>query len=574
MELTNFAQNLIFRMNRYLTFLVIFFVGQMFQVMGQTLKTSEQTAKAVADAVKAAKATADSVKAMFDSTQTTKPIASDTLLLITDSLRRDSLISDSLQISLDSIRTDSLLSDSIFVDSLLADSLISDSLITDSLVVDSLLKDSLLADSLLRDSLIADSLARVKKIQQKPDTLILIARHYMNLLEKSIIKRDSINNNLTLQVPDAYFSQILFTPTFYKSVIHQSLAMPDTLLQADDHQLRRIAEANRAMASLYVKYPQLVSQTEDNIRQQGTFRSDINEKIETQGLLAEKVQIQTLLPSVDEDVEVITRRPNFWKFPGSTRIKFNQAYYSENFHTDNSYSGDFQVVLNANYNNQKKINWTNGLVAELGFVTAGKNEKKRVFRPNQNTLRYTTNLSYKVYKNFSVSNNVVLSTHIVPRYDTNSDVVNLDFLSPLNVTIAPGIGYSISWGKKKKFTGNANLAPLAYNIVYVQRNSLIGRHGIHPDYHSKHSFGPNLNINTNMQVSKYVRWNQRFYWYSNLHMTRIQWEHNFDFTISKLITANLKIYPQLDDSNKSYRRENGSYIRFQESFGLGLTYNF
>jgi len=163
---------------------------------------------------------------------------------------------------------------------------------------------------------------------------------------------------------------------------------------------------------------------------------------------------------------------------------------------------------------------------------------------------------------------------VVPQYNSNSDVVNTDILSPLNVTIAPGLTTSFQWGKKKKFTGSVSMAPLAYNIVYCQREALVTRFGIDSGHHSRHSFGPNVTVNYNWPVCKNINWSSRVFWYSNLHMTKIEWENNFRFTINKLISATMQIYPCIDDSNPSIKNEHGQYLQFKEYMALGLNYSF
>ena len=180
-----------------------------------------------------------------------------------------------------------------------------------------------------------------------------------------------------------------------------------------------------------------------------------------------------------------------------------------------------------------------------------------MFRPNTNSLRFTTNWGYQAVKNLYYSGQVNMSTQIVPNYRENSDVVQSDFLSPLDITIAPGMRYTIAWGKKKKFTGSLNMAPLAYNIRYVDRDLLVTNYGVRPGHNSKHSFGPNVTLNTGWQIFKPVHWSQRLFWYSNLHMTRIEWEHNFNFSINRLMNASLNVYPRIDDSSRNNKNKKG-----------------
>ena len=414
-----------------------------------------------------------------------------------------------------------------------------------------------------------------KEKEVKPDTIVIMARQYMCRLNDIARERDSLDRAAPQPLPDAYYWHVLTVPTLYSSVLEQMMAGVDSARVMSDSQLRRVYATNEVLAKMYVQAPWLVTQTEDAIRKQGTFREDITEKLKTDDRLSDKVRGGTLTPTVDDNIVVVTRRPNFWKVTGNTQLHFTQSHFSDNWSGggENAYTGLATLTLNFNFNNQKKITWNNQLEAKLGFTTK-KSDKRRVFRPNTNTLRYTTNWGYQAVKNLYYSGPINMSTQLVPNYRENSDVVQSDFLSPLDITIAPGIRYSIAWGKKKKFTGSLNVAPLAYNIRYVDRDLLVTNYGVRAGHNSKHSFGPNVTLNTGWQVFRAMHWSQRLFWYSNLHMTRIEWEHNFNFSINKLMNASLNVYPRIDDSSRNNKNDKGRYFMFKEYFSLGFSYNF
>ncbi len=409
----------------------------------------------------------------------------------------------------------------------------------------------------------------------KPDTLTIITQHYMQRLQELVQERDSLDAIVPPLTPNAYYGHVLTVPTLYSSVLVQMMAGADSARVMADSQLRRVYASNIALARMYVQDPWLVVQTETSIKQQGTFRNDITEKLQTDDRLSDKVKGGSLTPTVDDDIVVVTRRPNFWKVSGNTSLHFTQSHFSDNWAGggENAYTGLATLTLNFNFNNQKKITWNNSLDARLGFTTK-KSDKSRVFRPNTNSLRYTTNWGYQAVKNLYYSGQINMSTQLVPNYRENSDVVQSDFLSPLDITIAPGVRYTIAWGKKKKFTGSLNVAPLAYNIRYVDRDLLVTNYGVRPGHNSSHSFGPNVTLNTGWQIFKAVHWSQRMFWYSNLHLTRVEWEHNFNFNINKLMNASLNVYPRIDDSSRNNKNKKGKYIMFKEYFSLGFNYNF
>ena len=396
-----------------------------------------------------------------------------------------------------------------------------------------------------------------------------ITEQYNAALQFLVDQRETANQQAhdSNVIPDAYLFQVLSTPTLYSAPLHQIISEEDSL-SADMH-VQRVQMVNQALARLYVENPSMVEQTETTLKEQGKIREDIAEKIHTEDQLATRVAAASLKPEGVDSVEVKTRRPNFWKFPGSTALNFTQYAYSHNWPGgENKYSGLTTIILNANYNDERKFTWTNNLDFRLGFQTS-KTDKNRTFRPTNNQVVYTTNAGLKAYKTLSYTITVRMSTKIVPNYSPNTDQVYEDCLSPLVVTIGPGMTYSYKLGKKKPITGALSVAPLAYNIRYVQRASLVTRYGVRPGHHSSHAFGPTATLTYAWTIMPQVRWTGRFYWFSNLHKTQFDWTNTFNFTINKYFNATLNIHPTFDDNVKTNKG-----VRVEENLGLGMSYSF
>lgn len=403
-----------------------------------------------------------------------------------------------------------------------------------------------------------------------------LMKGYLHLLDNLIRERDSLNNVASTPTPNAYYYQVLSQPTLLSSPLHQMLSGTD--LSSSDLQLQRIYASRKMLSMLYTRAPQLVTQTESDVMGQTAIRSDVNEVIKTSDKLADKVETATLAPKVDDAVEVITRRPNFWKISGNSSLQFTQNYLSDNWYKggETNFTGNFAVTLRANYNDQRKISWENTLDAQLGFQTT-ETDKNRTFRPSSNLLRYSTNAGYKAWKSLYYSLQVILQTQIAPNYQKNSDKVVSKIFSPLEVTVAPGMKYEIAWGKKKQFTGTLNVAPLAMKVVYVGDDDLVTNYGIEAGKNQKTTFGPNVTLNTKWQICKQIAWTSRVYWMTNYDYDILEWENTVNFSVTKLITAQLYIYPRYDDSNKNYRsgeNHDGTYLMFKEWFSLGLAYSF
>ena len=419
------------------------------------------------------------------------------------------------------------------------------------------------------------AIKEVKNQGEKADSAFVLNR-YLQALDSLVRERDSLNTSTTNPLPNPYYFQLLTHPTLYKSPLHQMMSQTET--SSSDLQLQRLYSVRRSLSSLYTGKPQLVTQTENDIKGQSAIRSDVNDIVKTSDKLADKVAAATLKPEMDGNVEVVTRRPNFWRFNGNTSLQFTQNHFSDNWYKggESNFTGNITLTLKANYNDQRKINWENTLDAQLGFQTT-ESDKNRTFRPSSNLLRYTTNAGYKAWKQLYYSLQVILQTQIAPNYQKNSDVMTSKIFSPLEVTGAPGMKWEMAYGKKKQFTGTLNVAPLAMKIIYVGKDELVKNYGIEDGKHSKITFGPNITLNTRWQVCKQIAWTSRVYWMTNFDYNIWEWENTFDFSITKLITAKLYLYPRYDDSNPNYRsgeNHDGTFLMFKEWFSLGLSYSF
>ena len=406
----------------------------------------------------------------------------------------------------------------------------------------------------------------------KVDTLSIVSS-YLQKLQRLVEQRDSVSVLATTPAPNAYFYQILSVPTLYSSPLHQMMSNTDTLYK--DKQLQTLYSINQMLAKLYARNPELVQQTEENIKSQGQFRDDINEKINAKDKLSEKVGEAALSATFDENIQVVTRRPNFWKFSGNTSLQFSQSHFSANWHKggEDNFAGNFYLTLHANYNNQRKFKWNNTFELQMGAQTAP-SDNNRTFRTTANKIKYTTNIGYKAYKSLDYSMLVVMETQPLPNYYANTDNLQSKFFSPMTLSVGPGLAYSFQWGKKKRFTGNLNVAFVAYHLKYVGKDELVTKHGLEEGKHASHTFGPSATLNTTYKICNQVAWTSKIDWRSNYHYTRIDWYNQINFTVTKLITAMLIVNPILDDSSIRYRNENGKYIMLNENLSIGLSYSF
>lgn len=384
---------------------------------------------------------------------------------------------------------------------------------------------------------------------------------------------DSIQRLEQPSAPSPYMFRLYAPGTVYSSALAQD--MGTAVDPGDDAQLQLDAAINSRLNNAYVLFPVLFTGTEQQLINGGRFLTDLAQPAEEPVMLADQTE-EIILPEVDiEAVEPEVKKPNFWTFKGNGSLQFTQSYYSQNWYQggEKNYAMLSQLTAEANYDNQRRVQWDNKFEAQLGFQTS-ETDQFHKFKATSNLLRLTSNLGIKAVGHWNYAAQLQLETQPYKSYKANSDELTATFISPLYVRSSIGMDYII---KKKRFEGKLHLAPLSYVITYVHRDELISRYGINEGHHSKHDWGPNVEFTFTYRMWKNISWASRLYWFSNFHLTRIEWENTLNFTINKYISAKLFLYPRFDDSNDKYRageNHDGTFLMFKEWLSLGLNYDF
>ncbi len=433
-----------------------------------------------------------------------------------------------------------------------------------------------------------------KKTDVKQSTLLTdsIIAAYTHHLE-DLVARQAIQTSSQPTTPSPYLFRLFGPGTLYRSALTQSMSVdsgavsnPQTttlpsLGETNDRQLMLNQIINEQLLQAYVQRPELFATTQEEVMSTTPLRSDLAQPIVEQQKLAEKIIEQ--VPEIEiEAVEPEVKKPNFWTFKGNGGLQFTQSYYSKNWYQggENNYSMLSMLTLDANYNNQRKLQVDNRFEAQLGFQTSETSTPK--FRPTSNLLRLTSHLGIKAIGNWNYSAQLQLQSQPYRGYNGKSEVVISDFLSPLYVRSSIGMTYKL---KKSKFDGTLMLAPLSYVITYVHVDSRVQRYGISQGHNSKHEWGPNIEMKFTWKIATNISWQSRLYWFSDFDMTRIENENTFNFTINKYLSAKLFFNPRFED-NKYYnikRNEDGSladdsapesHWMLKEFFSLGFNYEF
>ena len=367
----------------------------------------------------------------------------------------------------------------------------------------------------------------------------------------------------------------LFVPlTFYHSVAGHQLSLTE-------EEAGEVGKAvDKALMDIYLKRPDLIQNTETQMEEGGTLRSDLDEPIVQKVELVEQVEPQPEAPVIDEPMQLVVTKPSFWTFKGDGSLQFMQNFVSGNWYKggESNYSAVGALTLEANYDNKQRWKWDNKLELKLGMQTS-RSDKVHKVKSNEDLIRYTGKVGLQASKRWYYTLQVLAYTQFTHGLKANDTKVYSAFMSPLNLNVGLGMDYKVEW-MNKKLTGTVNLAPVALNYRYVKRSWFDdeqtqwfpSRYGIEENKHSLLDIGSQVTASLEWKLNDVVTWKSRIYGFTSYKRFEFEWENTFNLKVSRFITATIFLFPRFDDANK--RDDSLGYWQFKEYSSLGFSYSF
>lgn len=289
--------------------------------------------------------------------------------------------------------------------------------------------------------------------------------------------------------------------------------------------------------------------------------------------------------------EIQAEKPNFWKKSGKFTTQFTQSYFSENWYKGGSNNVTLlsTLLLEANYNDQNKIQWDNKLDLRLGFVSTPADEFHK-FMTNNDKIYLFSKLGVKATKAWFYTVQLDVNSQFLPGYRTNNKTVFSKFLSPLDVFVSVGMDFKPTL---KKGSFSAALLPLSYKMRYIgdkeaelfdATDPMKHIYPIHSNYSmmkdglpitTKHDFGSKVELNAKFEIVKNLTWRSRFYYYTTYRYAESEWENAFSFQFNKYLSTEVNALWRFDDNRPVDKKDNSlGYFQFKEYFTFGLSYNF
>lgn len=350
----------------------------------------------------------------------------------------------------------------------------------------------------------------------------------------------------------------LFLPmTFYRGVAHRAFLLDGTLTPVDE-----------SLLWAYLHRPGTVKTTQRDLEKTGPVLKPTTITEHPASV------VKPTKPDEPEYVpmDMVVFKPNFWTFGGDYYLQFLQSYISPNWYKggESNYSAVGALTLEAHYDNKQKLRWDNKLEMKLGIQTTRADSLHKA-KSTEDLLRYTGKLGLQATRRWYYTFQVITTTQFLRKYDTNSPNVKSDFMSPFNLNASLGMDYNVSW-LKNRLTGSIHLAPVAYNLKYVGRQSLAQANGLEEGHHTLHDYGSQFTCDLKWKILDNLMWQTRLYGYTTYKRSELEWENTFTFSFNRYISAKVYAYPRFDDGvthDKSF-----GYWMLNEFVSFGFSYDF
>ncbi len=398
-----------------------------------------------------------------------------------------------------------------------------------------------------------------------------VAMRYTQRLDSlcTMFRRWHYTGSDTLSNP--YYSSLFAKPTLLRGTLQRTLGTLPPSYGRRDEQVRRAEAIDHSLLYIYGTHPWLVQPEASDAAAAHPVPTPSTVSV------TPPLHINPSVPPRAEPVDLVQPdfnvqiyRPNFWTFKADLSLQFMQNYISENWYKGGESNNSLlaNAVLEANYDNKRKISFSNKLEMKLGFYSS-KSDTVHHYKTNNDLLRLTNKLGVKASKHWYYTVMLQSWTQFYHGYKANNPDLISDFLAPFESVLSFGMDYKNSG---KNFKIEATLSPFAVKYKYVRRPALASSFGIDEGHRHKTDYGSTITVNTSWTPIKNVTWNTRLYWFTDYEHTTIEWENTFNFKINDFLSTTLFLYPRFDDG--AARKDDHSYLQFKEYLSLSFTYKF
>ncbi len=430
----------------------------------------------------------------------------------------------------------------------------------------------------------------LKAYAEQLNNLAASYRAYYRLWGDASLPTPRIKSNpdfYKLFVPPTYYSNAvgqalnidwqpsnIFAPSLATDSLFGTKRYPDALSFLSDIESKKEADvwANSILLNYYMEHPNDVKGNELYLADVKPMNEENEVKAPRKEQVTDYVEPTETVKNVDAD-ELLVVKPNFWKHKGNGFAQFSQNYISDNWYKggESTVSLLSGLTLEANYDDQQRVQWDNKFEAKLGFITAP-SDTVHDYKTNTDLIRLSSKLGVKARKYWYYTIGAEFKTQFFANYKTNTNDMISNFLSPFQFDLNIGMDYKRS---AKNYTLSVLTSPLAYTFIYINSDKIInpGAFNVKQGHHSASLFGSKITGVLNWKITKNISWDTRIEYFTTYKQVIANWENTFNFAVTKYLSTKLFVNPRFDDGVRRAADQH-SYFQMQELFSFGLNYTW
>lgn len=368
-----------------------------------------------------------------------------------------------------------------------------------------------------------------------------------------------------------FYTSLFASQNLPASTLRRTIGSLSPQYGTDDPQVQRAKAIDHALLGVYTKHPGLARKMETVIGDEQPSVIQPSTPLPPNMHITPTVTQPTQpVDLVRPDFNVMVHRPNFWTFKADLSLQFMQNYISDNWYKGGESNNSLlaNAVLEANYDNKRKLTFSNKLEMKLGFYSS-KSDSVHRYKTNNDLLRLTNKLGLQATKHWYYTVMLQSWTQFYHGYKANNPQLISDFLAPFECVLSIGMDYKLN---VKNFKLEATLSPLAARYKYVRHWDLAKSFGIDEGHHTNLDYGSTITATATWTPLKNISLRSRLYWFTDYDKTTIEWENTINFKVNDYLSTTIFLYPRFDDGVA--RKEDHSYFQFKEYLSLGFNFSF
>ena len=287
-----------------------------------------------------------------------------------------------------------------------------------------------------------------------------------------------------------------------------------------------------------------------------------------------RVIVQEVKPSASPvsvaQVELDRQR---WINKLSFNLQFSQAYVSPNWYQGGNSA--LNMILDINYTTKLNTKFYPKLMFENTFqwrtaLTSSPDDEYRNYNLTENRFEINSKFGYKAGAHWYYTINGMLKTPVFNAYKSGTETRTGSLFSPGEFNVGLGMTYTL---KKEKFTMNATIAPISYNLkTCIDKQIDETSFGITEGKKALSAYGSTVDMTCTWQICYNVSWTSRVFAFTNYDYVQVDWQNTFKFTINRFLTANLNVDARYDSTTKPQADNKWHQVQLREILSLGFSY--